>query len=352
MIIKYIIILLFLFGVPAPVPKFALATWTSVPNPFTAYDFVAATWQNATECIFIGSNTDGNSAILRSTNSGVSWQTVAAISGYLLRDVSSYSNYTLAVAGVYSSLPAMYISTTRTSWSRFQISGMDDIYAITIASNGCAYVAGLQSSLSVIYSSTASIGFKTWKSINFPQVSTTIHGIKSVDGINIVAVGNGGFISSSTNSGQSWKSNVFSSSNLYSVSMASTQVGVAVGDSACIFRTTDYGQTWQNMTSYVKRFYSSITSFNFKFHSVAAPSANEIFLASTSGMILRSNNGGRNWSYDNSFTASIGTPLYSLAMYDHMTAIAGPASGYSSFFRRYAGSYGINICIFDFKYLS
>ena len=77
-------------------------------------------------------------------------------------------------------------------------------------------------------------------------------------------------------------------------------VAMAAGDSETLLLTTNGGATWKNLTS---NFDASIQSYlssasTFSFHAVAMVSPTVAYVSATSGVILRTINGGALWSLD------------------------------------------------------
>lgn len=333
----------------------AYAAWISVniTSSQAQYDLISATWVSQTECVIVGSS-QYNSCILRSIDGGMTWATVFTVSNYQLDDVSSYSqpstgtNYYLTVGNsVAASSPRIYVSSTGTSWSPISFTSASSIYAVTISPySGQAYAVGMDNNhIPVVY--TASVGNQfsssAWSTTTAPVSQTVIfNAIQSLTGSDIVMVGNLGYIAQSSDGGNSWNANTWTSSSLYGLSMATTLVGIAVGDAASCFKTTDGGITWTSLTSNIVSAFpqSSIASSSFRFHTVSMTSKAEVFLTGTSGIIIRSYDGGNTWVHDLGYRTAVGIPLYSLAMHDRMIGIAGPASGYvSEIFVRLAGKF-------------
>jgi photosystem II stability/assembly factor-like uncharacterized protein len=155
-----------------------------------------------------------------------------------------------------------------------------------------------------------------------PQASGTTQNLfgVSVRGANmdnVTVVGNAGTILTTTNGGATWTTQASGGQDLTGVSFASNSptVGVAVGLSGTIRRTTDGGVSWSTVTSPTTE---SLT---------AVKMANQFvgWAVGVNGVILYSNNGGASWSTQTSSTTQV---LYDVACFsDFVTAVAVGANG-------------------------
>ncbi len=91
---------------------------------------------------------------------------------------------------------------------------------------------------------------------------------------------------------------------------------MAGGGSGFVAKTDDGGKTWTSLSI----FSSSVT---IRFHSISMTTANTAYVAGDNGVIVMTTDFGGSWTQ----IASTGALLYSLSVYDELTAIAGGASG-------------------------
>jgi photosystem II stability/assembly factor-like uncharacterized protein len=118
------------------------------------------------------------------------------------------------------------------------------------------------------------------------------------------AVGNGGLIYKSNDGGQNWVTQVSGTTNdLYYVCFVNDSTGWAVGAPgnnptlAVILKTTNGGQSWNNINSFFTGYLSSVQFID----------ENLGWAVGESGMVMRSNDGGLNWTVTNSQTSTVTT---------------------------------------------
>ena len=110
-------------------------------------------------------------------------------------------------------------------------------------------------------------------------------------GSNVWAVGHGGTILSSTDEGASWSQQVSgTTSNLIDVSFADASNGWAVGASGTILSTSNGGGTWTPVAS---------PAPTFAHVGVHAVSATEIWIVGTVGLLVHTTDGGVTWDDGN-----------------------------------------------------
>ena len=207
------------------------------------------------------------------------------------------------------------------------------LYSVSIGSNGVTFAVG-QSNVSVSTSTTinpiaiylsaysgAGLGeFPFWEKIpNLPSaVSAQLWGVDTRDGVRAVAVGTGGMILYTNNSGLHWYeprvkgAALCPGSTLYGVSLAAdgSSVVAAAGSAACVLISNDFGRSWARVSSPL---FEATTNFRFK--SVDAVRWDIIYLTGSKGRILRTLNGGVSWEVDYSKPSA----FYSITMHDFVS---------------------------------
>lgn len=131
-----------------------------------------------------------------------------------------------------------------------------------------------------------------WQQINPANISADLHDVtyNAFSG-RLVAVGNDATIIYSDNQGESWEkasSNLVNPSGLVlsSITFSSAYSGYAVGSSGLILKTNDGGRNWQQQIS---------PAGTYGLNAVAFKNDNFGVAVGSSGIILRSENGGLNW---------------------------------------------------------
>lgn len=141
----------------------------------------------------------------------------------------------------------------------------------------------------------------------------------SFDGTNVIAVASSGYIYYSHTSGGSWyqTTNSFTTESIYCLSHSSSLIAMAGGASGYVAKTNDGGESWTKMTVF------SSSSVSVQLHSISLLSNTDAYVAGDDGSVYMTVNFGSSWSR----IASTGAILYSLSVYDSLTAIAGSAAG-------------------------
>lgn len=118
-------------------------------------------------------------------------------------------------------------------------------------------------------------------------VTVDLHGVDSV-GSDSWAVGSGGTILHSANAGVTWTPQTSGSGeDLYDVDFVDAQVGWAVGAGGAVLRTENGGATWTPQTMGTNQVHTTI----------AAISPSVAWTGSSIGLIRHTTNGGQTWGY-------------------------------------------------------
>ena len=323
-------------GHPSPkpvvglVPTFqptAIPTATLINGAFiakatgsTLNAYVSATWLSSTICIMVGSQ-DSDGLISVSTNAGSTWSSTVISSDFDLqftdvhRATISSTRYILAV----NDAGGIYLSTNSGSTWTLKATVATELRGVYIGSNGFAYAVGARRS---IYKSDYTSSFSTWTTITYYSANVvTLNDVFSFDGVNFIAVGNGGNILKSSNSGTSYTAVSVGgvSSNLYCISGLSNLYMVAAGADGKIIKTINGGATWSTISS------SPITSsVVFQYHAISYVSTAIIFAAATNGKIYVSKDTGITWSL---YQTTSDTTFNTLNAFSSTVAVAGDANG-------------------------
>jgi photosystem II stability/assembly factor-like uncharacterized protein len=174
---------------------------------------------------------------------------------------------------------------------------------------GIATSANAQTLNKVIYDASGEgfavgLGGRIYKTTNSgttwtPQASGTTQNLfgvsfRGANTSNVTVVGNAGAILTTTNGGSTWTTQTSGGQDLTGVSFGgnSPTVGVAVGLSGTIRRTTDGGLSWTTVTSPTTESLTAVKMMN----------QNVGWAVGENGVILYTSNGGASWSTQTSNT--------------------------------------------------
>ncbi len=138
--------------------------------------------------------------------------------------------------------------------------------------------------------------------------SNILLGISYADSVVVTAVGYNGTIVRSTDGGRHWTNQMTRPGlTLFGVSFTDANIGTVVGDSGTILRTTDGGATWMRQDS-AKSYMLLGVSFADVTHGLAVGGG---------GRIMKTTDGGVNWSMQSS---TVSNYLYGVSYVDPNTA--------------------------------
>ena len=218
--------------------------WNSVANSVDRSDLYSVHCINSSRAVISSKN-----QVFITNNSGVSWNQVYILDGYPRFDDVSFANQSIgAMVGLNQSQEGVIFRT---------VNGGND--------------------WSVQYSSSSAI-------LNGIDFSTANHGI---------AVGNGGKILRTSDSGLNWTDQGIIVPNLNDVFLVDSLIGYAVGRFGVIIKTTDGGLNWTQQLS--GTFYNLYgVAFSDANNGIAV--GDSIKVGVSHGLILKTTNGGATWS--------------------------------------------------------
>jgi photosystem II stability/assembly factor-like uncharacterized protein len=283
--------------------------------------------------------------IFRSTNRGDSWKIELSESGPVLYGVSLGPNMTAVACGESGIL--LQTTSLDSAWTKAKSPARHLLTTVIHTAGGIVALG----SFGIVVTSTD--GGKNWTA-NFSEKQKELYSISFFDSDHGVAVGEEGTILYTVNGGATWQTSKSDfKAFLSAVSMLSPAVAVAVGGEGLVLRTVDGGESWKasvtgmdvylNAVDFVDERsglavgYSTILAtgdagISWERRSIPAgvgdcllwhvAHANKSVVAAvgTTGTILTSSDGGRNWTYRRSGTIR---SLQSIAWSDaqHATAV-------------------------------
>jgi photosystem II stability/assembly factor-like uncharacterized protein len=179
--------------------------WVQISVPPSSSSFVSLSYSSEFNVVATAQSGTGSS-IIRSVDNGLTWTTCTYTDGdfgfiydLISRRVSGV-DYFLAIddtGNVYKSV------NNGTTWTTAAVITSFSGYAVSIGSNGVAYVAG---SGYKVYSASASTGYTTWSSKSVTGITplSNFFDVSTYNGVNVIVVASKGLIYYSSNSGTSW----------------------------------------------------------------------------------------------------------------------------------------------------
>ncbi|WP_321845045.1 WD40/YVTN/BNR-like repeat-containing protein [Paraburkholderia bannensis] len=162
---------------------------------------------------------------------------------------------------------------------------------------------------------------KTWRQAREVPVSATLSAVTFTDAKHGWAVGQWGVILSTTDRGETWQKqrmDISVDQPLFSVLFTSEKDGIAVGLWSLMLATHDGGKTWAKVT--VPKPPGSGRADRNLYH-IFADRTGALYIDSEQGMVLKSTDGGANWSY--LATGGKGTLWTGVALPDGRIVVGG-----------------------------
>jgi photosystem II stability/assembly factor-like uncharacterized protein len=224
--------------------------------------------------------------ILRSTNRGESWASLASGSHF---DLQSVALHTEAGFAVGRSGTVLHTANGGNAWTQQSSPMMNTLFGVATADSMNATAVGEFGAIIRTVN-----GGTTWTS----QTSGTtdaLHGVSFVDSSTGTAVGTGGRILRTTNAGTSWVSQFSGgTTDLNAVWATDVITATAAGGAGRIIGTTDGGSSWHSLPSGTT---AALNCIQFNSHTKGT-------IVGNGGVILQSTNGGMNWISQSSGTSN------------------------------------------------
>ena len=228
-----------------------------------------------------------------------------------LRGIIMLNNYKALAIGINGTL----IKSTNggNNWIVSNISTNYHLTGIAFADSMHGMVSGLANSTGIILRTTD--GGNNWIETSSP-VSSNLNGISYINKNMAVAVGDNGTILKTIDGGNTWLGIISNTTNaLISVSFYDELNGVAVGREI-VLRTSDGGDNWLICTTPILT--------DYQLNGIIYKDLSHVIAVGDDGIIIKSIDGGINWSLQNSQTTS---HLYSVSFTDSLNGTA--AGGFS-----------------------
>lgn len=169
-----------------------LAEWLKRTVSPASYGYTGVTWISSTLVVAVGNNQLVGAAVF-SQDAGLTWKYSNSSFGNLY-DVTSNSNVNGTILAV-DDTGIVYLSKDY-GYSYSQpatISASGGLFGVALGSNGNSYAVGTNDRL---YYSTSASSYATWTAItlSFTGTKAQLNGISTIDGVNVIAVGNRGYI--------------------------------------------------------------------------------------------------------------------------------------------------------------
>ncbi len=257
--------------------------------------------------------------ILRTTNGGTNWENITSGTAQNLKSISIINNSTAVTVGSGGTI--LRTTDAGSSWQSITSNVSDDLLSVSF--NGADGVAG-GTSQTILYSTDAGA---SWVISQTGLFGGGFWGVQMLDAANAFVAGENSIFQPlfgwSTDGGQNWDYTAFYlSSNegrlygvhFFDVNNGVTAAGVWTGEGA-ISTTADGGANWTTLPF----FNDALYALDF-----TADQSNIGYAAGAAGIIIKTTNGGNNWTVQTSGTSNI---LFGITFADEMTGYAVGENG-------------------------
>ncbi|QBR03968.1 WD40/YVTN/BNR-like repeat-containing protein [Paraburkholderia pallida] len=162
---------------------------------------------------------------------------------------------------------------------------------------------------------------QTWRQARQVPVSATLSAVTFVDAQHGWAVGQWGVILATADAGETWskqRMDVTVDQPLFSVHFTNTRDGIAVGLWSLLLQTHDGGRTWVKTQLPIP---PGAKRADRNLYHVFADRSGGLYIDSEQGLVLKSSDGGTNWTYES--TGGKGTLWTGVALPDGRIVVGG-----------------------------
>ena len=311
--------------------------WVSVPLPDETRSYVSLSFSATDNLVAVGNSFSGGT-IARSVDEGVSWTaaTCSSCSFGVIYDVSSNTVSSTIYYLAVDENGQVYLSTD--SGATWSISATIPwtIINVSLGANGNAFAAGISNR---VYTASDSNSFSSWEPVSPTGISPSgiFWDISTLNGDDVIAVGQRGYIYYSSDAGANWSAGTSGVTTIiYCVDHgSSSSVAMAAGASSYVAKTVDGGATWSTMSVYSS---GSVTT---RFHAIYMHTDSEAYIAGSNGEVYSTDDGGSTWTLE----ASTGVTLFSIEVLSNLVGAAGAAAG-SNVYVIVSGAYHFFLLLF------
>ena len=268
-------------------------TWSPSTNPSAGADLESVSFSDPNTGIVSGTN----GILLSTINGGTSWQSNNQPTWFTGNAAATFNGGNFLVVGSFGEI--LKSTNIGTTWVSSQVRVADkNLSGVCSSTSNLLFATGDAGTIL-----TSTFG-SNWQALN-SGITSKLNDIAALTSTNITAVGDGGTILNSTNGGTSWTSLTSPViDDLYSICRASATRLFACGNGESIIRSNNSGATWLPQTT-------TLSGAGFKFLDVFFVSADTGWIATDGFEILRTVNGGTNWSITSTtFTPGISSVFF------------------------------------------
>ena len=295
---------------------FANIEWVSINSiPDNTVHYLSLSFSSIDNLVVVGQSVNSG-VVARSTDRGLSWAASTYSEGTFgpLLDVTSKTIYGTLYYLTVSEYGEVYVSTDE--GASFSFAGLaSGATSLSIGDSGMAFAAG--GSSNEVYSASNSTGYETWTDISPTGVTPSgrFYDVSTLNGVDVIVVGQHGHVYYSDNSGASWTAGTSGTSQIvYCVDHGSSNlVAMAAGGASYVAKTVDGGATWSSISVYSS---GTVTT---RFHAIYMHTDLLAYVAGDNGEIYSTDDGGVSWSLE----ASTGFELFAI---EQLTADVGAAT--------------------------
>jgi|GEM_PF-931745 len=291
-------------------PEFGGIVWSPVAGGW--FNQTSGSTQNIRGVHFLSADTGwavGAGNYVRVTyNGGAVWASrdVSGVNANAVTFTSPGTGWIVADGGVIRKFVSEW------DWRNLTTGTSSDLLAVEAVGSDTAWVAGEGGTVRRTVNGSATPSSITWAAQAVPGpaawtpassgTAAALHAVHFTSGAEGIAVGAGGVIRATADTGGSWDGRGSgTSSTLRGVHFANATLGAAVGDGEAITRTEDGGATW---TAFPPSWEDQDAGTAAALHGLHYANATTGWAVGAGGVIRATTDGGANWSGQSSGTSS------------------------------------------------
>jgi photosystem II stability/assembly factor-like uncharacterized protein len=273
-----------------------LPKFVESPTSFNLYDIC---FTNSDTGFIVGGDKFVDGIVLHTYDGGKTWLLKDSVSLWVLNGISINSLHQVFIVGHTGKI--LFNNAADTTWSSFQTSGWEELYAVHFINDTLGVAVGGESFDKGVIQRITPADKGVWQSQTKGNLLQDVQMVTEKVGYTCGF----GAVYKTIDGAKTWKTTPAKGDFFRGISFINTEIGYVVGKGGSILKTTNGGDSWISL-----RNGNSLFNKDWKFNDVLFVDANIGFVAGDNGILLRTLNGGKTWELSDYFSAANNNKLY------------------------------------------